>query len=202
MTSRGPLRPALAHLHRPLRIQPPQRRTFLNSLLPSEKPLHINVTRTLPYSRQKLYDLIVDVDAYSSFLPYCQHSRVTAWSSAPDHNTRKWPTEGELTVGFGPLTQSYTSRIVCVPGRSVEALSGKEDPVAKKDRGENPFKRLVTKWTVEDATGEGTRVDLDLSMQLEDPLVQIMLGKVAEETAGKMIDAFETRARELFGDGR
>lgn len=184
-----------------------QRRTFLQDLLPSNKPLAINVTRTLPYPRSKLYDLIVDVDSYSGFLPYCQHSQVTAWSS-PDPDTqppgRKWPTEGELTIGFGPITQSYTSRIVCVPGRSVEALSGKDETAAQKRDGDrNPFKSLVTKWTVEDAArGDGTKVDLDLSMQLVDPLVQIMLGKVAEESATKMIEAFERRARELFGSGR
>ncbi|KAF3771049.1 cyclase/dehydrase [Cryphonectria parasitica EP155] len=196
-----------------------------NTLL-SDQPLAINVTRTLPYPRERLYDLIADVDSYSQFLPYCQHSRVTAWSrpddtaaaiADPQHRQRRWPVEGELTIGFGPVTQSYTSRIVCVPGRSVEALSGKDEPeVARKDgEGKNPFKRLVTKWTVEDAPvpraaggkpgedGEAwTKVDLDLSMRLEDPLVQVMLSKVVDESAAKMIDAFEQRARQLFGSAR
>lgn len=211
MAAKGPLRP-LANLLRRSPSHAP-RRTFLDTLLPSDKPLTINVTRTLPYSRARLYDLIVDVDAYSNFLPYCQHSRVTAWSApdATDERQRRWPIEGELTVGFGPITQSYTSRIVCVPGKSVEALSGKDEPVAQRDGQASPFKRLVTKWTVEDAptprTGNGTgkewtQVDLDLSMRLEEPLAQIMLSKVADETATKMIDAFERRARELFGSGR
>lgn len=211
MAAKGPLRP-LANL---LRRSPSRasRRTFLDSLLPSDKPLTINVTRTLPYPRARLYDLIVDVDSYSNFLPYCQYSRITAWSAPDpsDERHRRWPVEGELTVGFGPITQSYTSRIVCVPGKSVEALSGKDEPVTQKDGQGSPFKSLATKWTVEDAptprTGGGigkgwTQVDLDLSMRLEDPLAQVVLSKVADETATKMIDAFERRARELFGSGR
>lgn len=184
------------------------RRTFLDSVFQANKPLTINVSRTLPYSREKLYDLIVDVDAYSSFLPYCQHSRVTAWSKQPhgaDGSStggpaRAWPTEGELTVGFGPITQSYTSRIVCVPGRSIEALSGKQEGAPAG----SPFESLVTKWTVRDAIvkriGTWSTVDLDLTMRLADPLVQMMLSKVVDETATKMVDAFEQRARELFGD--
>lgn len=180
------------------------RRTFLDSVFQANKPLTINVSRTLPYSREKLYDLIVDVDAYSSFLPYCQHSRVTAWSKQPDaadgNAGRAWPTEGELTVGFGPITQSYTSRIVCVPGRSIEALSGKQEGAPAG----SPFESLVTKWTVQDAIvkriGTWSTVDLDLTMRLADPLVQMMLSKVVDETATKMVDAFEQRARELFGD--
>lgn len=221
MATRGPLRP-LAHLlqTRPIHLTP--RRTFLSNLLPSDnnKPLTINVTRTLPYPRAALYDLIVDVDSYSTFLPFCSHSRVTAWS-APDPTTNgtRWPTEGELTVGYGPVVQSYTSRIVCVPGKSVEALSGNEEhAVAAKDGGKNPFKQLVTKWTVEDApaprvvvgdesgeSGENrdwTRVDLDMRLRLEDPFLQMMLAKVAGETAEKMIEAFEKRVRESFGPGR
>ncbi|KAG6356742.1 hypothetical protein INS49_014616 [Diaporthe citri] len=202
----GPLKlasRALLARHNPPILTP--RRTFLDSVFQANKPLTINVSRTLPYPREKLYDLIVDVDAYSSFLPYCQHSRVTAWSKQPgaDGATgggRAWPTEGELTVGFGPITQSYTSRIVCVPGRSIEALSGKQEGAPAG----SPFESLVTKWTVGDAIvkriGTWSTVDLDLTMRLADPLVQMMLSKVVDETATKMVDAFEQRARELFGD--
>lgn len=247
-TTRAPLRPLAAHLlHRPIiprAATQRQRRTFLNALLSSadtSKPLTINVTRTLPYPRARLYDLIVDVDAYADFLPYCQHSRVTAWSppQEEDHHegggsgSRRWPVEGELTIGFGPVTQSYTSRIVCVPGRSVEALSGRdleEEAGARQQQQQqqqeggggsssggradknNPFRRLVTRWTVEDApartrgSGVGeqpwTKVDLDLSMRLEDPLIQVVMSKVADESATKMIEAFEQRAKALFGSGR
>lgn len=198
----GPLKLAgrafLTRRH-PLSLAP--RRTFLDSVFQANKPLTINVSRTLPYPREKLYDLIVDVDAYSSFLPYCQHSRVTAWSKQqPGADGRAWPTEGDLTVGFGPITQSYTSRIVCVPGRSIEALSGKQEGAPAG----SPFESLVTKWTVQDAIvkriGTWSTVDLDLTMRLADPLVQMMLSKVVDETATKMVDAFEQRARELFGD--
>lgn len=223
MAAKGPLRP-LVSLFRPHpAATQQQRRTFLDGLLrPDTKPLAIHVTRTIPYPRAKLYDLIVDVDAYSKFLPFCHHSRVTAWT-APDanNNQRRWPTEGELTVGYGPITQSYTSRIVCVPGRSVEALSGTDEPaVANKDGGKNPFKQLITRWTVEEAQAPGgargggagagagaagqewTKVDLDMTMRLEDPFLQMMLSKVTDETANKMIEAFEKRVRDQFRQER
>lgn len=215
MAAKGPLRP-LVSLFRPPPAQTAPRRSFLDGLLRSDKPLAINVTRTIPYPRAKLYDLIVDVDSYSKFLPFCHHSRVTAWSE-PDanHNQRRWPTEGELTVGYGPITQSYTSRIVCEPGRSVEALSGTDEPLARKDGGKNPFKQLITRWTVEEAAapppsaarkgGDGqewTKVDLDMTMRLEDPFLQMMLSKVTDETATKMIEAFEKRVRDQFRQER
>ncbi|ROW02781.1 hypothetical protein VSDG_01788 [Cytospora chrysosperma] len=210
MATRAPLRLSGPGLLRRSPVLIP-RRTFFQDILPStNKPLTINVTRTLPYPRSKLYDLIVDVDSYSSFLPYCQHSLVTAWSNPEPSSPppgRRWPTEGELTIGFGPITQSYTSRIVCVPGRSVEALSGRdESSIKKRDGDRNPFKSLVTKWTVADEVvkreGDWTKVDLDLSMLFADPMVQMMLGKMADDMATKMIEAFEQRARELYGSRR
>ncbi|ROV87884.1 hypothetical protein VMCG_10292 [Cytospora schulzeri] len=210
MATKAPLRLSGSRLLRRSPVLIP-RRTFFQDILPStNKPLTINVTRTLPYPRSKLYDLIVDVDSYSSFLPYCQQSLVTAWSN-PEPNSqppgRRWPTEGELTIGFGPITQSYTSRIVCVPGRSVEALSGRnETSIQKRDGDRNPFKSLATKWTVADEVvkreGDWTKVDLDLNMLFADPMVQMMLGKMADDMATKMIEAFEQRARELFGSRR
>lgn len=220
MATKVTLRPLASRLHLDRLPTRASRRTFLSSFLPTDKPLTINVTRTLPYARSRLYDLIVDVDSYSSFLPYCQHSRVTSWSAPnPDRAqaTRRWPQEGELTIGFGPVTQSYTSRITCVPDVSVEARSGRDEPQVAHVPGarDNPFTRLMTRWTVADApapSGAGrdadaeaatwTRVDLDLSMRLADPLVQAVMAQVADESATKMIEAFERRARELFGPGR
>lgn len=211
-------------------LLPPSRRTFLSEALKSlassaqgtSRPLVISVTRTLPHARHGLYGLIVDVDSYQHFLPYCQHSRVTSWtppSAEAEWRGRRWPVEAELTVGFGPLTQSYTSRIRCEPGYSVEALSGKEDSdpevvdTARKDGKSNPFRSLATKWTLEDADGaprdykltagvprgpQWTKVGLDIRMRIADPFIQATASMVADETAAKMIDAFEKRARELF----
>lgn len=206
MAAKGPGPLKLASRALLTRRPPPalfQRRTFLDSVFQTRKPLTINVSRTLPYPREKLYDIIADVDAYSSFLPYCQHSRVTKWlKPQAGGEQRAWPTEGELTVGFGPVAQSYTSRIVCVPGRSIEALSGRQEGIPGP--AGSPFESLVTKWTVHDAIvkriGTWSTVDLDLTMRLADPLVHMMLSKVVDETANKMVDAFEQRARDLFGD--
>lgn len=97
----------------------------------------------------------------------------------------------------------------------MEALSGTDEPVAQKDGGKNPFKQLITRWTVEEATapastgrgsdGDGrewTKVDLDMTMRLEDPFLQMMLSKVTDETATKMIEAFEKRVRDQFRQER
>jgi len=88
------------------------------------------------YSQAQLYSLVSDVPSYSSFIPFCNSSRVLAgqpgaitggdkdrtgkrrsvdWS--PDD--KPFDLEAELKVGFGGLEEVYTSRVVGKPFESV-----------------------------------------------------------------------------------
>ncbi|KAK8001801.1 polyketide cyclase/dehydrase and lipid transporter [Apiospora marii] len=158
------------------------RRTFLNIpglSIPDANapPQHLTARRTLPYASDRLYDIIADIDSYPRFLPYCASARVTHWtnpppsSSSPAEETnpqaqRRWPAQADLTAGWGGLQETYTSRVFCVPGSIVEAISGEASPeipaaelarLGLRDPGPGAaagggrggvFKSLVTRWTV------------------------------------------------------
>ncbi|KAK6848879.1 polyketide cyclase/dehydrase and lipid transporter [Apiospora arundinis] len=124
------------------------RRTFLNIpglSMPDANgpPQTLTARRTLPYASDRLYKLIADIDSYPRFLPYCTSARVTHWTnpsspapstppSSPQENTaeaqRRWPTQADLTAGWGGIEETYTSRVFCVPGKIVEAISGEAGP--------------------------------------------------------------------------
>ncbi|KAI1434636.1 hypothetical protein GGR50DRAFT_661862 [Xylaria sp. CBS 124048] len=152
-------------------LNAPTTRNFLSSVLPSSPlpPQTLTASRRLPYNHAALYGLIADINSYSAFLPYCSISRVTSWTTHPDPEYgRRWPTRADLTAGWGGLEQTYTSRVFCVPGSIVEALSGagarsgiapeilarhglRDEPLSlntKEEREEGVFKTLVTRWTV------------------------------------------------------
>ncbi|EON99163.1 putative cyclase dehydrase family protein [Phaeoacremonium minimum UCRPA7] len=231
MATKLPLRIAAPVRPRPfIRLPlPQQRRTFLSELgkalgADPSKPARINVSRTLPHSSWDLYTLIADVDSYRDFVPFCTSSRVTRWT-APDPQTgQKWPAEADLTVGAFGFTQTYTSRLRCVPGVSVEALSGEDalagseteteagpEPLRKTAASQNSvFRSLITKWTVTPvekaaaAPGGGggrdwTAVDLSILFHFANPAHQIAMSSMSEEQARRMIAAFEQRAKEMFG---
>ncbi|KAH7362052.1 dehydrase and lipid transport-domain-containing protein [Plectosphaerella cucumerina] len=195
------------HLHR-LDASAPRRAFFSLPDLPSP-PQTLTATRILPYSSADLYTLVSDVDAYSKFVPYCSQSRVTKWSdpdpSRPD--SPKSPIQADLRVGWGGFEETFTSRLRCVPGQSVEALSGADalDPSASreqiKDAGGAVFKSLVTKWQIRpvDSANNQTRVDLVIRFQFANPLYAAVSAAVSEKVAGVMIEAFEKRARSILG---
>ncbi|KAF4631736.1 hypothetical protein G7Y89_g6396 [Cudoniella acicularis] len=200
-------------------------RSFIT--IPSTEPQSLTASRILPYKSTSLYTLIADVDSYSSFLPYCQHSRVTKWSS-PDKDGKRWPSEADLRVGWGAFEETFTSRLFCIPGSVVEALSG--DAVTTLSRanlahhsatlnsptaGNKIFQSLSTRWTVkpflykpptsrpqtdktEHEARPQTEVHLTIDFQFGNPIYAALSKAVAPKVAGIMIEAFEVRARKLL----
>ncbi|KAK3953921.1 dehydrase and lipid transport-domain-containing protein [Pseudoneurospora amorphoporcata] len=153
----------------------------------------LGARRILPYPPSHLYNLIADVSSYDQFLPHCSRSIVTAWATSPESEpipaavghegaaaqgqgqeggqtkqTQKWPSRGDLTVGWGPFTESYSSRVYCVPNDGtglgiVEAVSGNasttipsttlqkfgySSPSNTEKMEGSLFESLVTRWTV------------------------------------------------------
>lgn len=208
-------------------------------------PKTLRARRLLPYPPQQIYALIADIDSYSRFLPHCTHSRVTRWTHplpSPTHPSpgARHPALADLTVGWGPFTQTYTSRVYCVPGSVVEAVSGRAGTSISADtlrsagyevdgtttstaRGEKDqsqemaggiFDSLVTRWTVQSATigrmnnnsiagvggdGDWTEVTLSVTFAFANPALGFAVGQVADEKVSEMVEAFEGRARELYG---
>ena len=134
----------------------------------------LTTARTLPYAAGDLFRIVADINAYAQFLPHCTASRVTHWRSLPLGGQSKWPSRADLTVGWGPISQTYSSRVYCVPGHGVvEAVSGRGgaptlSPAERAEVGlgksedddgrrlgaatatdDETFESLVTRWKVQ-----------------------------------------------------
>jgi coenzyme Q-binding protein COQ10 len=207
-----------------LRQHPSQRRTFLpnpfealNSALPSSSspPQILTAVRTLPYPSAPVYSIIADVPNYQNFLPYCQRSDITKWSAIDKVYGRRWPSEGILTSGFGGITESFVSRVYCIPGRYVESVGGNTETSLKtediahhldgekqatdRSEGENGLlTHLRSKWTIEAIQNDQTQVSLAVEFAFANPMYAALSGGVAPKVAEFMIRAFEKRVQELL----
>ncbi|KAI4155075.1 MAG: hypothetical protein LQ340_001232 [Diploschistes diacapsis] len=202
------------------------RRTFLPNPLtqpfspPTSSPQILHARRTLPYASSELYDLIADIPSYPLFLPFCTGARVLA-SSAPDRATgATHPAAASLSVGWKGIAEQFVSRVYCVPGRVVEAVSGSDGATSLSpqelvrwgyasapssgdgvgEAGNDIFRSLRTRWTLEGlGEGRGTEVDLKIEMEWKNMFYAAMSQAAAEKVAGVMVGAFEKRAREMLG---
>ncbi|PHH84163.1 hypothetical protein CDD83_2374 [Cordyceps sp. RAO-2017] len=159
---------------------------------------HLAATRTLPYAHGALYELIADVESYERFVPYCSRSRVTEWSP-PDARGRRWPALADLHVGWGGFSDVFTSRLRCVPGVSVEAVSGGESAAPSA-----VFKTLITRWSVRPGASDqpsspSTEVRLTIDYRFANPVYAAVSAAVSDKVAGLMVEAFEKRARDILG---
>ncbi|PNP48389.1 hypothetical protein TGAM01_v200725 [Trichoderma gamsii] len=198
---RLPPRSSASVLLRPARtFSPISRRAFIS--LPDSPQQSLVATRTLPYRHEPLYELIADVDSYSAFVPYCSQSKVTKWS-APDSSGRSWPTLADLQVGWGGFDETFTSRLRCVPGVSVEARSGGSALGGPAQDASAVFKTLETIWYLtpiaRQSATPSTEVKLTIKYQFVNPLYAALSAAVSDKIAGLMIEAFEKRVHYKLG---
>ncbi|PFH61950.1 hypothetical protein XA68_15712 [Ophiocordyceps unilateralis] len=192
------LAPQLLPRRRPTSLPVIHHRLFVFTGLDSAGPPHrFSATRKLPFAAESLYHLIVDIDSYKSFVPYCPDSRVTQWSELDRHG-RRWPIKAVLTVGWGRITESFTSQLTCVPGVSVEAVN--LDDSDRDHVGTKPvFKSLFTRWSLRPISPQPrpqTEVHFDISYQFNSLFYDKASHAVSFKVADVMIEAFEKRAQQ------
>ncbi|KAH7072839.1 dehydrase and lipid transport-domain-containing protein [Paraphoma chrysanthemicola] len=211
-------RPALQTSHRLFQTHD-QRRTFLPNPFAaasdaSSTPQTLSAHRTLSFPSAPIYSIIADVPSYASFLPYCQRSDITHWSAPDKTYGRRWPSEGVLSSGFGGITESFKSRVYCVPGKYVESVGGDTETslsrdeiahhledagVGRRGSGDNGLlKHLRSKWTIEELGKNKTGVTLALEFAFTNPFYAALSGGVAPKVADVMIRAFEQRVVALL----
>jgi len=133
----------------------------------------------VPYTPEQLFDLVADVGLYPRFLPWCVASRVR---HRTDHELI-----ADLTIGFGPFRESFTSRVTLDRPKSVNV---------KYENG--PFHYLNNQWNFTPHS-RGTEVAFFVDFEFKSRILQAAIGVVFNEAVRRMVNAFLKRARDVYG---
>ena len=149
-------------------------------------------TRILPYTTEQLYTLVADIEHYPEFLPWCKSARILSREQASF--------TGELTVCFKGMCQSYVSRIHGKPPASRHLATSLH---VVQMRG--PFTHLVNDWQftpVEEKEREekATEIRFMLEFAFKSKVLDKIIGLLFHKATRKMVEAFEERAKTLYGD--
>jgi len=140
------------------------------------------VTRSvlLPHTARQMFDLVVDVTSYPSFLPWCGEAHVR--DSGPEGMI------ATLTIAFKGLRQSFTTRNDHIEGQRIgmRLVDG-------------PFAMLTGEWTFTPLSESACRVDFQLDYRFSNSLLEKVVGSVFDPIAKSFVDAFVRRADELYG---
>lgn len=135
--------------------------------------------RVVSHTPEQLYALVLDVQKYPQFLPWCLAARV------------KSQTESELTadliIGFNMFRETFTSY--------VEFDSDKLEINVRYAEG--PFKHLTNNWKFLPHE-DGCEIDFYVDFEFNSRLLQSVIEALFTEAVRRMVRAFETRADKLY----
>ncbi len=144
-------------------------------------------TQHSPYSPQQLFDLVIAIERYPEFLPWCRAARIL---ERGDGRLR-----AELVISFKYITESYVSEVTYR-----RPTSPQDDGFIEVDLVQGPFERLENHWKFNPAKPKGTDISLTLAFQFRSKLLDSIIGMLFEKASAKMVSAFTQRADMLYGE--
>tara|TARA_B100001142_G_scaffold269669_1_gene275428 strand:+ start:196 stop:630 length:435 start_codon:yes stop_codon:yes gene_type:complete len=138
-----------------------------------------NIVKELNYSDKQMFDLIIDVEKYPEFLPWCKSTNIYD----KDNNIFY----SDMEIGFNLIKEKFTSRVTTLSTKRIhsEAISG-------------PFNKMNNTWEIENISHNKCKITLNIEFDFKSFLLRNLMGKLFEVSAIKMIDAFENRANYLY----
>jgi len=140
--------------------------------------------KLVPYTPAQLHALVADVAKYPQFLPWCVGARVR---SHVGHEM-----VADLTIGFGPIRESFTSRVLFLP----PTPDGSRAIRVQYEKG--PFKYLHNSWDFAPHP-DGCVVDFFVDFEFRSFVLQKAIGAVFTDAVRMMVNAFLKRAQTVYG---
>jgi coenzyme Q-binding protein COQ10 len=150
-------------------------------------------TRRVPFTPRQMYDLVADVERYPQFLPLCEALSVRS-------RRREGDTEillADMTVGYKAIRETFASRVTLYAARGEVVATGESGAMG-------PFSRLENRWQFRAAPVGGTagcNVDFFIAYELRSAMLQMLVGSMFERAFRRYTEAFEERARAVYGVG-
>ena len=135
----------------------------------------------LPYSAENMYQLVNDVLRYPEFLPWCHATEILEKT-----NTLMRASIFIKKIG---ISKSFSTENHLYPGEKIimNLLNG-------------PFTHLTGEWKFVAIQDVGCKVTLELDFEFLPGLINLPFKKIFEPAANSMLQAFVTRAHQIYGN--
>ena len=142
-----------------------------------------SVKRLIECKKNQLIDLVLDIEKYPTFVPYCIDAKVYEKNDTDDFIN----IIADLTIGKGPFKDTYKS----------DVKFNKKNNSIYVTNIDGPLKHLDNKWTFEDHK-EGTEIYFDVDFEIKNKFLNILMTTSFQYGLNKIADAFQDRANKLF----
>jgi ribosome-associated toxin RatA of RatAB toxin-antitoxin module len=148
---------------------------------------HVRKTVLLWYSPREMFDLVTAVEAYPSFLPWCQSAQVLE-----QHDDG---VVARLGLSYMGVKHAFTTRNHNVVNESVKLLLV-----------DGPFSLLEGDWRflpLGDASDPSAppacKIEFDMSYAFSSAALEAVVSPVFDKVANTFVDSFVKRAESVYG---
>lgn len=136
--------------------------------------------KNLPYTPEQLFDLVIDIESYPKFLPWCLAARVNSQSDKEIY--------ADLVIGYRLIKERFSSHVVF-----------QRPDMIRVEYLDGPMRYLSNKWEfIKEPDGSCT-IDFYIDFEFKNAFLQKMMGLFFNEAVRRMVSSFQSRAQELYG---
>ncbi len=143
-------------------------------------------TRRVPYTPEQMFDLVADVEKYPQFLPLCEALTLRSREVKGDTVVLV----ATMVAGYQAIRESFTTRVTL----------SKADNKVLVEYLDGPFRHLENRWLFK-PSAHGSDVDFFIAYEFRSMMLGILVGALFDKAFRRFVEAFETRARAVYGAG-
>ena len=142
-----------------------------------------SVKRLIECNKEQLVDLVLDIESYPKFIPYCLDAKI--YEKKEEKNLIL--IIADLTIGKGPFKATYKS----------DVRFNKDADTILVTNIDGPLKHLDNKWVFLEKDNS-TEIFFDIDFEIENKFLNIVMSKSFQYGLDKIADSFQKRANDLF----
>ena len=142
-----------------------------------------SVKRLIECSKEQLVNLVLDIENYPKFIPYCLGAKIH--EKKEENNLIL--IIADLTIGKGPFKATYKS----------DVRFNKDTDTILVTNIDGPLKHLDNKWVFLEKDNS-TEISFDIDFEIENKFLNIVMNKSFQYGLDKIADSFQKRANDLF----
>jgi coenzyme Q-binding protein COQ10 len=142
------------------------------------------VVKKFDFPKKELINLILDINNYKDFLPWCKNSIVT---DDREENTKRI-IFADLEIGYKQIADTYTSEVIFDRENSqiiVKPVSG-------------PIKKLTNIWKFKEITEKSCEVNFYIEIELNNFILNTVFEKFFDAGFEKIFTSFENQAKKVL----
>ena len=147
-----------------------------------------SVKRLIECKKKDLINLVLDIEKYPEFVPFCFDAKVYENNDEGDFIK----IIADLTIGKGPFKDTYKSDVI---------FNKNEDSIHVKNI-DGPLNHLSNNWKFFDKKNGITEVTFDIDFEIKNKFLNSLMIVSFQFGLEKIADAFQNRAEQLFSSSK